>query len=120
MKRKFMEKDVVLKLKYLQSKCDFERNHFIGGVEEPSYLDELNIDIYDDMEFDMDEEKFKKNGKIVLELSGSDRSLFELGKYLINVALYDTEDPDFHEHFDGLLDSEHNEKVNLLVRKKNN
>ena len=118
MKKAYLEKEVLLKLKYFQSKCDFENNYFVGGVEEPKYLNELSIDIYDDMDFDLDKEEFKKNGKFVLDLSGSNRSLYEFGKYLINIALYDTEDPDFHEHFDGLFDSQKSEKVNMIVRKQ--
>ncbi len=118
MKNKFLEKQVTLILKYMQSKSDFQKNHFVGGVEAPQYLDELAIDIYDDMEFDMNTETFINNGKLVLELSGSNNSLYEFGKYLINVALYETDDPDFHEHFDGLLDSERNARINLIVRKQ--
>ncbi|MBE7043900.1 MAG: hypothetical protein E7397_00075 [Ruminococcaceae bacterium] len=114
----FSEKEVILKLKYLQSKSDASKGHFIGGLEEPKYLDELCIDIYDDMDFDMEHEEFHKNGKLVLDLSGSDRSLYELGKYLINLALYETDDPDFHEHFDGLQDAEQKQRINVIVRKQ--
>ena len=118
MKNVFLEKEISLKLKYLQSSCDSEKKYFVGGVEEPKYLNELSIDIYDDMDFDMSKEEFKKNGKVVLELSGSNKSLYEFGKYLINVALYDTIDPDFHEHFDGLLDSQRRDRISLIVRKQ--
>lgn len=102
----------------IKSKCDFEKNYFVGGVQEPKYLEELTLDIYEDMTFDMEKETFRNNRKFVLEISGSNRSLYELGKYLINISLYETMDPDFHEHFDGLFDSQKNEKVNLIVRKQ--
>lgn len=118
MSKQFLEKEVVLHLKYLQSKCNLEKNYFIGGLQEPKYLEELNLDIYEDMTFDLERETFQNNGKFVLEISGTDRSLYELGKYLINISLYETCDPDFHEHFDGLFDSQKNQKVNLIVRKQ--
>ena len=118
MKDKFIDKKIVLNLRYIKSKSDFNKNYFIGGLEEPKYLNELLLDIYDDIEYNLDNDTFEKSGKMVLEISGSDRSLFELGKYLINISTYETSDPDFHEHFDNLKNSTGKNKVNLIVRKK--
>lgn len=118
MASKFAEREVTLKLKYRESKCVVENKHYIGGVEEPGFLDELILDIYEDTQYDVDNDLFIKNGKKVLEISGSNRSLFELGKYLINISMYETADQDFHEHFEGIHNSQNELDVNLIVRKQ--
>lgn len=119
MKSKKETKEITLKLNYFRSKADKEKGVFYGGVTEPKYTDELTIDINDDYDFDIDTEEFNKNGMFSLEISGTKRALKEMGRFLINIALYETDDEDYHEHIDQLRDSEGNPKVNMVIKRRN-
>lgn len=110
-------KEITLKLGYYPSKSDKENGIYSGGVCEPKYVDELKMNISEDYEFDMDNEEFKKNGMYALEISGSERALEEFGKFLINVAMFQTDDEDYHEHIDNLLNNNGDAAVNLTIRK---
>ena len=52
-----------------------------------------------------------------MAISGTSRALKELGKFLINMAMLETEDDDYHEHIDKIKDNTGKEMVNLTVRK---
>lgn len=118
MSEKKQTKEIKIKLNYYKSKSDKENGVYFGGVVEPKYTDELKISIADDYEFDMDSEDFKKNGMYALEISGSNRALKELGKFLINISMFKTEDDDYHEHIDMIKDSTGNPMVNVTIRKE--
>lgn len=111
-------KEITVKLYYHKSKQDKEAGIYYGGVKEPLYLNELQIDIWNDESYDFEKDKFVPNGKIAMQLSGSNRALKQFGIYLINVAMYQTHDPDYHDHFDNLHTSDGKETVNLIVRKQ--
>lgn len=109
-------KEVKLNLEYIPSKIINEKKMYIGGVEEPKYLNELNLYIGNDYTFDMENEEFIENGKFAVELSGSKRALIEFGKYLINIGMFETEDEGYHEHLDDLLNENGEPIANLTVR----
>ena len=118
MKEKRQTKEIVLKLNYYKSIADRDAGVFLGGVVEPKYINELEFNIGDDYEFDIEKDDFIKNGMYALEISGSNRALKEFGKFLINIAMFKTEDEDYHEHLETIKDSEGNPMVNITVRKK--
>ncbi len=117
MKSKKETKEITLKLNYIKSEVDKENGIFIGGVEEPKYLEELFVDIADDYDFDIETEEFNKNGMYAIDITGSKRALKELGKFLINMAMYKTEDEDYHEHIDDIHNSEGDSIANITIRK---
>ena len=119
MKSKKETKEITLKLNYFKSKVDKENGTFIGGVAEPKYLEELSIDISDDYNFDIETEEFNKNGMYALEIVGSKRALKEFGKFLINMAMYKTNDEDYHEHIDDIHNSKGDSIANIAIRKNN-
>lgn len=118
MSEKRQTKEVTLKLHYYKSKVDKEAGVYLGGVVDPKYIDELEFNIDDDYEFDMESEEFKKNGMYALEISGSNRALKELGKFLINIAMFKTEDDEYHEHIETIKSGKGQPSVNITVRKK--
>lgn len=118
MSEKRQTKEITLKLNYYKSKVDKEAGVYLGGVVEPKHIDELEFNIEDDYEFDMESEEFKKNGMHALEISGSNRALKEFGKFLINIAMFKTEDEDYHEHLETIKNSDGQPTVNITVRKK--
>jgi len=118
MKPKKGIKEVTLKLNYYKSEVDKKNGIYYGGVAEPRYINELSINIEDDYEFDIETEQFNKNGMFSVEISGTKRALKEMGKFLLNMALYKTEDEDYHEHIDQLKDSMGNPIANITIRKK--
>ncbi len=118
MSEKRQTREVTLKLNYYKSKADKEAGVYYGGVVEPKYINELAFDIGDDYEFDMESEEFKKNGKYALEISGSNRALKEFGKFLINIAMFKTEDEEYHEHLETIKNGDGQPSVNITVRKK--
>ena len=109
---------VEITLEYYPSDFDEKAGIYYGGVEEPRYIDELLFDICEDEEFDEEKDDFVKSGKFQLVISGRDKALEELGKYLIAFSRYKTKDPDFHDHFDDIKNSNNEDAVNLIVRKK--
>lgn len=118
MKSKKETKEITLKLDYFKSKVDKENGVYYGGVVEPKYMHELTMDIEDDYDFDIETEEFKKNGMFSVEISGTRRALKEMGKFLINMAIFRTEDEDYHEHIDKLQDRSGNPIANITIRKK--
>jgi|CZCB01.1.fsa_nt_gi hypothetical protein len=112
------QEKIEIELNYFVGKQDTKNGIFVGGVKNPKYLDELEINIFEDEIFNEELDSFVKNGKIQVSLSGSSRSLEELGKYLIALSRYNTEDPDYHDHFDNIKNSEGSEMVNLIVKKR--
>lgn len=112
------EKDIIIKLKYVPSSCDIEKGIFTGGPCEPDYMDELSIDIYDDYIFDFKKDDFVKTKYKNIDISGSNKALKSFGQYLINLALFQTEDDNYHDHFDGILNSNGETKFNIIVRKR--
>jgi hypothetical protein len=60
------------------------------------------------------------NGKLELHLKGSIKAFRELGKYLIALTHYDTKDPNYHDHFDGLHSSSKTNNIDLTIYKPKN
>lgn len=110
-------KEVSMKLQYYPSKVDKEKGIYFGGVAAPRFISELTIDVNDDYDFDIDNEKFVKNGLFAIEISGTNRALKEFGKFLVNMAIFNTQDEDYHEHIDNIYDSDGKPLVNLTVKK---
>lgn len=111
-------KKIFLNLHYYKSKTDIENGIYIGGVVDPKYLNELTIDVNDDYDFDMNSDQFIKNGLYSIEIIGSNRALKEFGKFLINMAMFKTQDNDYHEHIDLIRNNIGVPSVNLTIRKK--
>lgn len=108
---------IEIPLVYYTGEDNPDKGIFVGKVEQPKYLDELIMDIGEDEYFDEQQDAFIANGKIQLVISGSNRALAELGKYLINISRYPTQDPDYHDHFEYILDSQKKDYVHLIVKK---
>lgn len=110
-------KEIKLKLHYMKSKADKENGIYYGGVSSPKHTEELIVDINDDYNFNTETDEFIKNGMFSVEISGTKRALKELGKFLINMAMFETEDHAYHEHIDQLKNSSGEPTANLIVRK---
>lgn len=111
-------KEITMKLQYYPSKVDKENGIYMGGVVCPKFINELTIDVYDDYDFDTGNDEFIKNGLISIEISGTNRALKEFGKFLVNMATFNTKDEDYHEHIDNIYDSDGKTLVNLTVKKQ--
>ncbi len=58
-------------------------------------------------------------GTFQLNLFGTTKGFRELGRYFLGLAELDSAaDPDYHEHFDGLLSLDSQTMVNVVVRKQ--
>ena len=111
-------KEITMKLQYYPSKVDKKNGIYMGGVVFPKFINELAIDVYDDYDFDIENEEFIKNGLLAIEISGTNRALKEFGKFLVNIAVFNTQDEDYHEHIDNIYDSDGKPFVNLTVKKQ--
>ena len=113
-----MEKKIIsVELFFEREKVNKKRNIYQGGVEKPDYINELQVEIYEDYDFNDQNDEFEFNGKHNIQISGTSKSLYELGRYLINIAEYETMDKDFHTHLDGVCNSKEEKKYNIIVRK---
>ena len=111
------KKEITLSLEFYKGKQDREKGTFEGGVVAPKYLEELFVDVFASTTYDFESDEFVENGGIDVQLQGSNRAFRELGKYLVAITEYDTEDPSYHDHFDGIQNSDEEEKVNLTIYK---
>lgn len=116
--KKRKKKVIKLNLYYTDSKYDVDSGVAVGKVADPKYLKELILHVEEDYAFNMEDEIFEKTGRYVVEISGSNRALKQLGAYLINLATYKTKDPDYHDHFDGINGYDDKELTNLIIRKQ--
>lgn len=115
---KKINREVTIKLKYFSGIDDPQKGIYEGGVCEPEHLDELIIDIENEEIFDMDSDSFIQSGNKNLHISGSRRALKEFGTYLIALSNYKTNDPDYHDHFDAVSNSNGKDLVNMIVHLK--
>lgn len=120
MKLRLSKKEIQLTLEFLEGKQDVEKGTFNGGVREPKFLDELMIDVKEGERYDFDLDEDVPTGKYEIQLEGSARAFRELGKYLIAITEYQTQDPRYHDHFDDLLNSDAEEFVDLVIYKPEN
>ena len=112
-------KEVKIKLWYKKSCIDKQNGLYLGGVQLPKYMKELKINIDNDEIFDFDKDQFVQTGKKLIEITGTNRALKELGKFFINISLFKTKDDDFHEHLDDLTNENGEASCNITIRKQN-
>jgi hypothetical protein len=105
-----------LELRYRTGTSHPDEGHFAGGVEEPQHLDELAIGVSDREMFDFEKDIFVPTGDLQVQISGSRRAFYELGRYFVALSKLETEDPDYHDHFDGLRLSDDTRGCELIVR----
>lgn len=117
---KLRKQEINLSLEFFEGKQDLENGVFEGGVKEPENLEELTIDILEGETFDLEIEQFSKTGKYEIQIQGSNRAYRELGKYLLAITEYQTEDPSYHDHFENILNSNNQEFVDLVIYKPRN
>lgn len=110
-------KKLILNLEYEKETINSKGNIYTGSVKKPEYIDELFIDVFENYVFDDAIDDFSPDGKYNIEIKGSERALFELGKYLINISQFVTKDQNFHEHIDDICDNNGNTAFNLTIVK---
>ena len=113
-------KQVPLFLEWYESSYDKENGVYYGGVALPKYTDELCIDIYDDYLFNFKKDDFEKTGRHVLDIGGSSRAMRELGKFLVNSAMYKCKSNNYYEIIENVCASDENRTANLIVYRKGN
>lgn len=115
---KKQKKEIKLILEYVTGMQDKENGIYEGGVCEPKFLNELRIDVKNEEVFDQDEDSFIETGRKDIHIVGSHRALEELGKYFIALSNYQTDDPDYHDHFESIPNSNNDSYVNIIPHLK--
>ena len=80
----------ILNMAYTESYYDEKLNWYFWWVDDPKFIDELEIHTFNSQS----EKPFQ------IHIKWSKRALKEFGKYLVNLSNYKTLDPDYHDHFD--------------------
>ncbi len=106
---------IELKLNYFRNRSDPSRKSFSGGVKDPQHLDRLAVWVDEDIDYDWNSEQFVPNDGYQVHISGTRSALFELGRYLVALSKYETEDPMYHDHFDDLHDVADKSRCKLIV-----
>jgi hypothetical protein len=109
-----VQKKVTLTLEYFKNKVSKDRTVFSGGVVDPN-ISGLMIDVRAGMQCDLETEQFVRNSKHELHIYGGRKDMMELGKYLIALANYETEDPSYHDHFDNIKSFDGEESVDIVI-----
>lgn len=103
-------------LRYHQGKDDPERGVFATRPVDPSYTNELTLNVYADDD-STGLPPALAGVRLQIEFAGTARALEEFGTYLIALARLESPDPDPHEHFED-VGSETGETVHLIVRRQ--
>ncbi|OZM58464.1 hypothetical protein CIB95_02535 [Lottiidibacillus patelloidae] len=109
-----VQKKVTLTLEYFKNKVSKDKTVFSGGVVEPE-ISGLMIDVREGMHFDLESEQLVRNGKHELHIYGGRKDMMEFGKYLIALANYETEDPNYHDHFDNIKNFDGEDSVDIVI-----
>ncbi|MGH7426321.1 MAG: hypothetical protein ACREJP_09160 [Candidatus Methylomirabilales bacterium] len=97
---KLVKKTISVEIETWAGTEDPEKGIFEGGVPDPERLDELAIETSEDEVFDLQLDEFVPTGKVQLHLRGSARAYFALARYLLALCQLETQDPDYHAHFE--------------------
>jgi hypothetical protein len=116
---KQIQKKLELTLTYLNGQNKPEEGYFEGGVKDPDFLKELLLWVEDEEIFNFDKNTFVKTGNQQVNLCGTKRALFELGRYLIALSKYETKNPNYHDHFDEINYPEGKSPSALIVHAHN-
>lgn len=113
MKKK--KENINVTLTYVIGKIKSEKGIYEGGVEEPKYIDEIVVWAENREEFDDQKSEFREIQGHQVNLSGSKRALYELGRYLIALSKFKTSIPDYHDHFDEIGKLEDKPQCELII-----
>ncbi|MEZ4699786.1 MAG: hypothetical protein R2834_05615 [Rhodothermales bacterium] len=109
-------KEELLTLEYMQGRSRPEDGYFEGGVAGPQHLEQLGVCVQKELRLNMVTDEMEETGAMQVSISGNRDVLFNLGRYLVAVARLDTEDPDYHDHFDSLKHVNGCAPCRLIVR----
>jgi hypothetical protein len=116
---KLISKKKSISVSYWPAVHDASRNLYSGGVPTSRLLSELRIDAYPDLRWDEASDEMLATGKTEIHVRGSKRAFKALAAFLLSLNEYKTEDPDYHEHLDEILDSSGNPSVHLVLHSPN-
>ncbi len=97
---KTVSKELTVSLEYLEGKDRPQNGYFEGGIKDPEYTEELMVWVEEEELYDDAKKCFGKSGRLQVNIGGSERSLFELGRYLIALSLYKTANMNYHDHIE--------------------
>jgi hypothetical protein len=110
-----VRKSLRVDVEYTVGRQDPSGGVFEGGVLDPEFIGELVIDVGQDPIHDDLADAFVPSGKAQVHLRGSRRALAGLATYLLALCELETSDPDHHEHFDDVRNSNGVPSVHLIV-----
>lgn len=105
-----------VELNYLSGDSLPGEGYFEEGVSDPDFMNELAVWVDEEEKFDFEADEFKSTGRLQVFFAGSKRSFFELGRYFLAMSRFEAENPNYHDHLDGLADVEGRQSVELIVR----
>ena len=112
-------KEINLELSYFSGNSQPENKFYEGGVCDPEFIDELLIWVEENEEYDEAKDAFSKNGGYQININGTSRSLFELGKYLIALSKYETDNQDYYDVFDDINSPKGKSKCQIVFHHAN-
>lgn len=96
-----MKERIELELEYYEDRSRPSEHIFVGGIPDPRYLSELAVWVRPREVFDEDLDDLVEVPGFQVQLTGSRRALFELGRYFVALSRLKTSDPDYHDHVDA-------------------
>jgi hypothetical protein len=110
-----IKKEQQIILEYLKGNDRPDKNYFEGGVKDPIHTNELLMWVEEKEVYDEEKNDFIKNGEYQINICGSNRSLFELGRYLIALSQYETPNKNYHDHIEEIGSLENKKPCELIV-----
>lgn len=111
---KLVTKRIEVEVAYFVGRQDVSRGRYEGGVPDPEHLEEFRLDAAPDLVYSEETDNLIPSGMLQIHLHGSSAAYLDFARYLLALCQLETEDPDYHDHFE-IQDSSGRPKVHLIV-----
>jgi len=110
---------ITLEIEYIKGNELPEEGIYMGGLKDPLYTNELVVWVEPSEEYDDEKKEFEPSQGWQINIGGSRRSLFELGKILIGLSELKTKDNHYHEHLDDISTIEGQDNCKIILHHPN-
>jgi hypothetical protein len=115
--KKIKHEKIVVDISYLVAEKDQQGRVKKSGVDisDNILINGLNIQITGDTELDWDSNEFIENGNYQVNLRGTKKAYYELGKLLLTLSRYSEQDPNYHIHLENIKGLNQSELTHLII-----
>ncbi|HEU5424607.1 MAG TPA: hypothetical protein VFU72_13765, partial [Nitrolancea sp.] len=110
-------KRLVLDVSYSVGRQDPANGVFEGGVPGPEHMDEFRIDAASDAVDSERTDELAERSRLELNVRGSRRAYRAFAGYLLALCELETQDSDYHDHFDEVRSTTGEPVIHMIVHR---